>query len=282
VLECVVNLSEGADRSLVDTLAATVGSSLLDVHSDPDHNRSVFTLAGADVEAAVRALATAALQSLDLRTHCGVHPRLGVVDVVPFVPLAADGTPARPGDDLGEALAARGRFARWAGAELALPCFLYGPERSLPEVRRHAFGELTPDTGPRRPHPSAGACAVGARPALVAYNVWLDTDDVRVAAAVAAAVRAPLVRTLGLAVAGGTQVSCNLLDPWTWGPAQVYDAVRGQAAQRGLLVSRAELVGLAPRQVVEAVAPERRRILDLSLDRSIEGRLAAGGAEDGG
>lgn len=277
MLECVVNLSEGADRSLLDALAQQAGPALLDLHADPDHNRSVFTLAGPSVEAAVRALATLATERIDLRRHGGVHPRLGAVDVVPFVPLAHDGAPARPGDDLSEALAARQRFAQWAAAELGLPCFLYGPERSLPEVRRHAFTDLIPDTGPPRPHPSAGACAVGARPALVAYNLWLDTEELSSARALAAAVRGAAVRTLGLAVSGGTQVSCNLLDPWTTGPARLYDVVAGRAADMGIRISRAELVGLAPRSVVEAEPAERLADLDLSVDRTIEARLALSG-----
>jgi glutamate formiminotransferase len=277
VLECVVNVSEGVDRPLLDALATKAGPSLLDLHADPDHNRSVFTLAGPAVEAAVQALATLATERIDLRSHGGAHPRLGALDVVPFVPLAPDGAPARPGHDLSEALAARRRFAQWAGAELGLPCFLYGPERSLPDVRRHAFVDLVPDTGPPHPHPSAGACAVGARPTLVAYNLWLDTKDLSTARAVAATVRRPEVRTLGLAMSAGTQVSCNLLDPWTTGPAQVYDAVADRAAERGVRISRAELVGLVPRAVVEAVPPERRAVLDLSFDRSVEARLDGSG-----
>lgn len=283
MLECVVNLSEGTDPDLLGVLAEAAGPALLDLHADPDHNRSVFTLAGAAAETAARALSTLAVERIDLGAHSGVHPRLGVVDVVPFVPLSADGTPARPGDDLAEALSARLRFAEWAASELGLPCFLYGPERSLPDVRRYAFDGLVPDCGPPRPHPSAGACAVGARPGLVAYNIWLDTEDVSRARQLAAAVRRPDVRTLGLAVSGGTQVSCNLLDAWTTGPAQVYDAVTAQAAQAGVSVSRAELVGLAPRAVVEAAPPERLVDLGLSLDRTIEGRLAArSGASESG
>lgn len=275
MLECVVNVSEGTDRVLLDALAASAAPSLLDLHADPDHNRGVFTLAGPSVEAAVQALAGLAVKRIDLRRHSGVHPRFGVLDVVPFVPLRSDGVPARPGDDLSEATAARDRFAEWAAAALGLPCFLYGPERTLPEVRRLAFVDLKPDVGPPRPHPSGGACAVGARPALVAYNIWLDTTDVTPARAVAAAVRGADVRALGLATSAGTQVSCNLLDPWSTGPAEVFDAVAVAAADIGLGVIRAELVGLAPRAVVEAVPSERLGPLDLSFDRTIEARLAA-------
>src|SRR5256885_987430 len=115
MLECVVNVSEGRDQGTLDELAAACGSDLLDRHVDPDHHRSVFTLVG---EEAPRALAAGAGARLDLRTHTGVHPRLGVVDVVPFVPLAGAG--------LHDAVVARDAFARWAGTELAVPCFLYG------------------------------------------------------------------------------------------------------------------------------------------------------------
>ncbi len=279
VLECVVNVSEGRDGAVVGALAAAGGDALLDVHSDPDHNRSVLTLAGPApaLEDAVRAVARVTLDRVDLRRHQGVHPRLGALDVVPFVPLGPGGSPCRPGDDLTPAVEARDRFAAWAGWELALPCFCYGPDRSLPEVRRGAFGALAPDTGPPAPHPSAGACAVGARSALVAYNVWLTTADLAVARAVATAIRGPAVRALGLAVGGTAQVSCNLVDPFTVGPAQVLDAVRRLAEEAGTGVARAELVGLAPAAVVGAVPAARRHALDLDPDRTVEARLSGTG-----
>ena len=277
MLECVVNLSEGADTALLDELAAAAGSALLDVHADPHHHRSVLTLAGPTTEEAARAVARSALDRLDLGGHRGVHPRFGVVDVVPFVPLGAGGAPLPEGTGLEPARRARDAFAAWAAEELALPCFLYGPERTLPELRRRAFVDLRPDTGPARPHPTAGACAVGARWALVAYNVWLDSADVTVARAVAGAVRRPGLRTLGLATGDHTQVSCNLVDPAALGPARAYDAVAAEASRRGVGVLRAELVGLAPRAVVEAVDPSRRAELDLSVERTIEARLAAAG-----
>ena len=279
VLECVVNVSEGRDAEVIAAIARAGSEALLDVHTDPDHHRSVLTLAGpgARLEDAVRAVARATVQHIDLRHHDGVHPRLGALDVVPFVPLRPDGSPGRPGTDLGSAIEARDRFATWAGAELALPCFLYGPERTLPEVRRGAFGRLAPDTGPTRPHPRAGACAVGARHVLLAYNVWLATPDLAVARAVASEIRGPAVRALGLAVGTATQVSCNLVDPFVVGPAQVYDAVRRLAEQSGTEVARAELVGLAPAAVVEAVASTRRAELDLGPEKTIEALLSGPG-----
>ena len=279
VLECVVNVSEGRDAEVIAAIARAGSEALLDVHTDPDHHRSVLTLAGpgARLEDAVRAVARATVQHIDLRHHDGVHPRLGALDVVPFVPLRPDGSPGQPGTDLGPAIEARDRFAAWAGAELALPCFLYGPERTLPEVRRGAFGRLAPDTGPTRPHPRAGACAVGARHVLLAYNVWLATPDLAVARAVASEIRGPAVRALGLAVGTATQVSCNLVDPLVVGPAQVYDAVRRLAEQSGTEVARAELVGLAPAAVVEAVASTRRAELDLGPEKTIEALLSGPG-----
>jgi len=263
MLEAVVNVSEGRDLAMLGDWARTLGRACLDVHADGDHHRSVFTLTG---EFAPRALTRLAIARLDLRRHRGVHPRIGVIDVVPFVPLA-DATMA-------DAVAARDRFARWAWRELAVPCFLYGPERTLPDIRRGAFTALAPDVGDRSPHPSAGAIAVGARPALIAYNLWLDGSDLNVARAIARAVRSASVRTLGLQVATAVQVSCNLIDPDRVGPAEIYDAVAAQAAMGGATIARAELVGLLPRAVLERIDATRWAQLDLSMERTIEARLA--------
>ena len=262
MLECVVNVSEGRRAEIVAALAGAAADALLDVHSDPDHNRSVLTLAGAGVEEAVGRLATETVRTVDLRMHEGAHPRLGALDVVPFVAL--EGTAST----LAHAVAARDRFARWAARALDLPCFCYGPERSLPEVRRLAFRDLDPDTGPGRPHATAGATAVGARPVLVAYNLWLRTGDLGEARSVASAIRGPALRALGLDVGGRAQVSCNLVEPGLVGPAAVYDMVAGLAP-----VARAELVGLLPRAVLEAVPRRRWAQLDLDAGRTIEARL---------
>ena len=255
MLECVVNVSEGRDRRAIDAIAAAAGACLLDVHADPHHNRAVLTLAGAAVEEAARAVAAEGVRRIDLRLHVGVHPRLGAVDVVPFAPLAAS--------TLADAVAARDRFAGWAGDELGVPCFRYGPERSLPNVRRHAFTALSPDTGPSVPHPTAGAICAGARPVLVAYNVWL-ADGVGVATArrVAKEIRGPQVRALGLDVGGRAQVSMNLVDPVVVGPAAAYDLVAARAPVAG-----AELVGLVPAAVLAAAPAGRWSELNLSEDR---------------
>lgn len=258
MLECVLNLSEGRRVGVVAGLAATAGDDLLDVHSDPDHNRSVLTLVGTD---APRAVARAAVERLDLRTHRGVHPRIGVVDVVPFVALS--------GSTAADALRARDDFAAWIATELGVPAFLYGPERSLPDVRRGAFGDLRPDHGPSEPHPTAGAVAVGARPVLVAWNLWLADGDLATARSIATELRGPDVRALGLQVGDDVQVSMNLVNPLRTGPAEVYDRVAARARIR-----RAELVGLLTDEVLCSVPSTRWDELDLGPDRTVESRVA--------
>ncbi|MFP5254760.1 MAG: hypothetical protein ACLGI8_02805 [Acidimicrobiia bacterium] len=266
MLECVVNVSEGWDGDVIDALAAAAGPGLLDVHADPHHHRSVFTMVGVD---APRALATAALAAVDLTGHVGAHPRLGAVDVVPFVAL----TGSSPGD----ALAARDDFARWLAHEHQVPCFLYGPERTLPEVRRRAFRDLAPDLGPGEPHPRAGATAVGRRGVLVAYNVWVDGVTDSSVRSLAAAVRSSEVRALGLAVGERWQVSMNLVEPQVIGPDVAYDRVAALAAEHGAAVQGAELVGLVPQAVLEAVPRHRWAELDLGPERTLEARLEAAG-----
>jgi glutamate formiminotransferase len=241
-------------------LARCVGDDLLDVHADAHHHRSVFTLLGTS---APRVLTTAAVARLDLAAHSGAHPRLGVVDVVPFVPLH--------GGPLGPALAARDEFARWASTTLGVPCFLYGPERSLPEIRRRAWRTLSPDFGPSTPHPRAGALCVGARRELVAYNVVLRRTDRALAGSIAALIRSPHLRALGLSVGDEVQVSMNLIEPSLIGPAQAYDLVARHAA-----IERAELVGLLPAHVLTATPRRRWAELDLAGDRTIEWRCENG------
>jgi glutamate formiminotransferase len=184
-----------------------------------------------------------------------------VVDVVPFVPLA--------GSTMADALGARDDFAAWAAAELGVPCFLYGPERSLPEIRRQAWNGLQPDVGPDRPHPTAGAICVGARTELVAFNVYLRAHDLGRAKRVAALIRGPHLRALGLPVGDAVQVSMNLISPAIIGPAQAYDAVARHAA-----IERSELVGLVPAHVLHTIPAWRWPELDLAEDRTIEQRVA--------
>jgi glutamate formiminotransferase len=259
VLACVVNVSEGRSPAVLDALVAVAGADLLDIHVDGFHHRSVLTLVG---EAAPRAVATEAVRRIDLRRHAGAHPRLGAVDVVPFVPLAGVG--------MDGAVAARDRYAAWSTAELGVPAFRYGTGGpSLPELRRTARRRRPDDGGPL-PHPTAGAAAVGARGVLVAYNLVLAEPDLARARAVAAAVRGPAVRALGLRVGTEVQVSLNLVAPDEVGPAAARDGVAALAP-----VARAELVGLLPDRVLRAVDPGRWSELDLSPDRTIEARLGA-------
>ena len=278
----VVNVSEGRDRGRLTDLARAAGDALLDVHSDADHHRSVYTLGGPAVVGAARALAARAVDILDLGEHAGAHPRIGVVDVVPWVALA--GRPLRPAP-IGPAAEARDRFAGWAAAELQVPSFLYGPgapgDRSLPDIRRHAWRDARPDAGPDHPHPTAGAMAVGARPALVAYNLWLRGGDIEAARQIARDLRGESLRCLGLAVGDAVQVSCNLIDPWRLGPGRVYDAVAARAGAEGAEVARAELVGLVPAAILEAEPPRRWAQLDLDPSTTIEARLGRAGLDGG-
>ena len=298
--ECVVNISEGRDRATIDAVGDAGGPTVLDVHSDPEHHRSVLTLGGTleAVEDAARKVVATAVARIDLRSHAGVHPRLGAADVIPFVPLpgtadtgdtvGTDGTRSRARADRlrPDVLEARNRFAEWAGTELQLPCFLYGPERTLPDVRRNAYISLEPDTGPPSPHPTAGSSAVGARPVLVAYNVWIASNHqaatdtggahaLSAARALAAELRSPSVRSLGLPVRGGAQVSFNLIDPGSASVAGVYDAVAVGAASSGCSVLRAELVGLVPAAVLARVPRHRWPELDLDGARTIEALIEA-------
>jgi glutamate formiminotransferase len=275
LLECVINISEGRDTHVLAGIGRAAGPCLLDLHSDAHHHRSVLTLAGPRlaIDEAVRAVAELTVASIDLRGHEGAHPRFGALDVVPWVSL--HGRPVINGS-IGDAMAARNRFAMWAGAVLELPCFLYGPERSLPDVRRRAWDTLMPDHGPAIPHRTAGAAAVGARPVLVAYNLWLAEPDMLVARNIARALRGPYVRALALQAGDNVQVSCNLIDPWAFGPEAAFDAVASRAG-----IARAELVGLAPAGVLAGVARHRWPELDLDPSTTIEARLEQAGLDGG-
>lgn len=280
MLECVPNIAEGRDAEVLDALAAACGDSLLDVHADPDHHRSVFTLAGPglrDSETSVCALARVAAARVDLTGHEGVHPRVGVIDVVPFVALEEDH------DIAADAAAA---FALWAVEELALPVFFYDDadpkRRSLPELRAEAFKKRAPDVGPVHPHPTLGAVAVGARPPLVAVNCWLDTNDVLVARLLARQVREldgglPGVRALGLLLesAQTVQVSMNLVDLPVTSLEDAVTQVRRLAAKDDWEITKVELVGLLPTGELERCSSEFQEWAGLSEAQTIEARVAA-------
>lgn len=298
LLECVPNVSEGRRPAVISRLAAAVsapGVQVLDVSSDPDHNRSVFTLAGEPqaLIAGLLELYAAALAEIDLRRHEGVHPRIGAVDVVPFVPLGE--TP------MAAAVSAARRLAPAVADRFGLPVYLYEEaaaqserRRSLPAIRRGGFEALagkladprwSPDHGPARPHPSAGATVIGARFFLIACNAILDTADVAVARAVAVAVREsagglPAVRALGfyLPSRGSAQVSMNLVDFRRTSLARALQRVREEAAARGARVVASELVGLLPRQAALDVVRESLQLPELGPGHLLEERLRAAAA----
>jgi len=261
----VPNVSEGRDAATIRALADACRRprvSVLDVHSDPDHHRSVITLAGEPlaVQESLVSLAGECVDRIDLRRHRGAHPRTGALDVAPIVALGDDDVPFASEVALGLA----GRLA----ADLNLPVFLYGavathPDRTRPRdfrrggleelARAVADGELVPDAGPPRLHPSAGAVLVGVRQPLIALNVWLPEGTLTEARTIAARVREagggpPGVRALGLYLpeAGMAQVSMNIEDRKAAPPATVIALVRAEAERLGITAGDAELVGLIP------------------------------------
>jgi glutamate formiminotransferase len=279
LLESVPNLSEGRRPEVVARLAAAASSApgLLDLSSDPDHNRSVLTLAG-EPEALHRgllALYEAALAEIDLTRHQGVHPRVGAVDVVPFVPLGD--TPMEA------AVAAANRLAPRVAERFGLPVYLYEraarrPGRTaLADIRRGGFEGLAariadpawaPDLGPAHPHPTAGTTVIGARFFLIAFNAVLATPDVGVARAVASQVREsggglPAVRAMGvhLASRGLAQVSMNLVDYRRTPILTALRRVEEAAAALGTRVIETEVIGLIPEEAARGVTPEMLKLV---------------------
>ena len=271
MFECVVNISEGR-LATASELAWSARRSLCDVHADAVHHRSVVTLINErdELRRDVRALISATMERLDLRSHRGVHPRFGVVDVVPFVALDDE----HPDD----AEALRDETAEWIATSFEVPVYLYGPQRdgatrTLPDVRRGAFAGLTPDFGPSEPHPQRGASAVGARDILVAWNLWVRGVSLDAGRAIARALRSEHVRSLAFAIDPFVQISCNLVAPAQVGPEVVYDRVVALLAEG--VIDHAELVGLAPDAVL-AAAPQRRWAeLGLARETTIEARVAS-------
>ena len=294
VLEAVPNVSEGRDASVIAAIgeAFASGAVLLDTHSDPDHHRSVFTLV-ADDGAVVNALLAGvarAIAAVDLQEHSGVHPRVGVADVVPIVPLEREQMPA--------AREAALELSRRIGSELGLPVFRYGEigEGLRPAyfrtgglsalVLRLEASELVPDDGPAEVDPRSGVVLVGARQALVAYNLDLGTDDLAVAHAVARAVREtsggmPGVQAIGLElpVAGRVQVSMNVVDVDLAPLHEVVLRVREEAGRRGADVVSGELVGLVPERVVRAAEAAGIELPGVDESRVLENVLRSRLAE---
>ena len=292
-LESVPNFSEGRDTGTIEALRSALSrhADVLDVHSDADHNRSVFTLVGDDTSLVEALLAgiLCARERIDLRRHEGAHPRIGAADVVPIVALDPR--------DRERARDCALRLADRIGAEIGLPVFLYGdsaPERGPafyrrggPEElqRRIDAGELRPDYGPAELDERAGGVIVGARGPLIAFNVNLATDDVEIARAIAAVVRERGggfrgVRALGLLLprAGRAQVSMNVEDYEAAALHEIVERVESEAHARGVEVAGAELVGLMPAGAAAAAAGAVLRIDGFSRSRVLEVRLLERGA----
>jgi len=291
LIECVPNVSEGRRADVIATLRSAIGDTsvhVLDQSSDPSHNRTVFTFAGEPepVHDAVLRLFDAAIAGIDLRAHDGIHPRMGSVDVVPFVPLQ---------DTTMEQCVS---LARRTAAEVAdrfhVPIFLYeeaaarDDRRNLSEIRRGGVDGVAlrmqqaawrPDFGPDQPHPTAGATAVGARPILIAYNVNLASNRLGVAKRIASVVRESSggfahVKALGMQLDHGlVQVSMNLTNYKETSMMTVFDAIAREAAVDGVRVLESEIVGLVP---ADALPPDPRRRLKLreqDIDKVLERRL---------
>jgi glutamate formiminotransferase len=309
LVECVPNVSEGRRPEVVDEIAAAFAGPevlLLDRSSDADHNRSVLTLAGpgpALVEAAV-AGAVACARLIDLTRHRGVHPRMGALDVLPFVPLGRATALRGAADPDLDCVALALRAARRIAEDAGVPVYLYGaaaasPERAaLPAVRGRGVEALRaagqapasraagqtpvgPDLGGPGPHPTAGATAVGAREVLVAYNVDLAGADLELARRIARAVRErdgglPAVRAMGVALEarGLVQVSMNLLDYRATPPAVAFAAVAGLAGRAGARVVRSEIVGLVPAAALAGTDPAELRLDGFTPDLLLEEHLA--------
>ncbi|MDR7556072.1 MAG: glutamate formimidoyltransferase [Armatimonadota bacterium] len=292
VVECVPNVSEGRRQDVVDAIVRAVraveGVRVLHVHSDPSHNRSVVTMVGsADaVGQAALALARAAVEHIDLRVHRGEHPRIGAVDVIPFVPIGET--------TMEECVALARRVGQEIWQALRVPVYFYAeaataPHRvRLPDIRRGEFEGLAekmaqpawrPDVGDPRPHPTAGAVAVGARRPLVAYNITLHTADVGIARAIARAVRESSgglvhVQAMGVRAASGqAQVSINVLDATRTPLHRVFDLVRLEADRRGVAVAESEIVGLVPLDVLVDVARAYLRLWTFERTQVLELRL---------
>jgi glutamate formiminotransferase len=293
LIECIPNVSEGRRPEIVaqmaDAIRALPGVRLLDCSSDPSHNRSVFTLAGdaAGVEQAVMALFELAVSNIDLRTHRGEHPRMGAVDVVPFVPIE--------GVTMAECVELAKKVGGAVAQRFGIPVYLYedastNPARkNLEDIRRGEFEGLgakmttqgwAPDFGPGAPHPSAGASVIGARMALVAYNINLASDRLDVAKKIAAAIRHSsggyrYVKAAGFKLEdrGIVQVSMNLTNYEKTPIFRVFETVKREAARYGVSILESEIVGLIPSAALNAAAEFYLQIEGFKPDQVLENKL---------
>ena len=291
LIECVPNVSEGRRADVIGTVGSAIDGSgvhVLDRSSDPSHNRTVYTFAGdpESLQAAVVRLFDAAVAAIDLRQHDGVHPRIGAVDVVPFVPLRD----VTMDDCVALAISTAALLAR----RHAIPMFLYeeaaatDERRNLAEIRRGGLDGLTrrmqrpewrADEGPAAPHVTAGATAIGARPILIAYNVNLASNRLGVAKRIASAIRASNgglshVKAMGVQLEGGiVQVSMNLTDYRETSMTTVFDAIAREAAADGIRVLESEIIGLVPAAALPPDPRKRLKLREADLDRVLELRL---------
>lgn len=294
IVECVPNFSEGRRKEVVDAIANAIvsvpGVRLLDTEMDPNHNRSVITFIGdrsAVAEGAFQG-AKAAVARIDMNTHRGEHPRVGALDVLPFVPIL--------GVTMEDCVVLARSVGKRIADELQIPVYLYEaaatrPDRkALPDVRRGEYEGLKiaietdpdrkPDFGPSKLHPTAGACIVGARPVLIAWNVNLGTRDVRVAKRIAKAIREsdgglPAVRAKGFELAdrGLVQVSMNMTDYRKTSLVQVYEAILALAAKEGVEVVESEIIGLVPLDAILAGATQYFKLARFHREQILETRL---------
>jgi glutamate formiminotransferase len=293
IIECIPNVSEGRRSEVIDAIAAAIrrvpGARLLDYSSDASHNRSVFTIAGdaAAVKAAVLAMYAGVLPAIDLRAHSGEHPRLGAVDVVPFVPIE--------GVTMAECVALAKEVAQDVASRYAVPVYLYeeaslNPARkNLEDIRRGEFEGLSgkmasagwaPDYGPASPHASAGASVIGARMPLIAYNINLNTDRLDVAKKIAAAIRHSsggfrFVKAAGFELKdrGIVQVSMNLTNYEKTPIFRVFETVKREAERYGVSILESEIVGLVPAAALNACAEYYLQVAGFNANQILENKL---------
>lgn len=292
VIECVPNISEGRDSAKVGTIAGAIkrpGVKLLDLESDSNHNRSVITFAGEPQAVADAAfdLARAAIAGIDLTHHTGAHPRMGAVDVIPFIPVG--------GVTMAECSEIAEQVGQRIGEELHVPVYLYAESarvpqrRKLPTIRGGEFEgwaakikdpEWQPDFGPAVRHPTAGCVAVGARGFLVAFNIDLDTSDVTIASRIAKSIRESSGGLMNVQAKGifledkqRAQVSMNILNFATTPLYRVFELVRMEAERYGVGIVESELIGLAPAQAFMDVASYYLRLPGLSRNALVETRI---------
>src|SRR5664280_25974 len=292
VIECVPNISEGRDTDKIKAIAGVIerpGAKLLDLSSDPNHNRTVITFAGEPQAVAEAAfdVARAAVASIDLTHHTGEHPRMGAVDVIPFIPVG--------GVTMAECSEIAEQVGKRIGQELNVPVYLYAESARVPQRRRlptiregefEGFAEKIkdpawqPDFGPTERHPTAGCVAVGARNFLIAYNIDLDTSDVTIAKRIAKSMRESSGGLMNVQARGIfledrqlVQVSMNILNFATTPLYRVFELVRMEAARSGVGIVNSELIGLAPAQAFMDVASYYLQLPGLSRDALVETRI---------